>query len=524
MKTKIKIIVVSVLLFLFVVFTGGCLQFMEELGSITSPSLKVDVGDGKVNYWAVIVGIEDYESMTDLSYTIDDAVDMEDVLVSYSNWDSNNIELLTDEMASKNGIDTAIANMALEADTDDVCLFFFSGHGSRIPDVDGDEEGIEDYYDEVICPWDTTEELGNVISDDELGGWLTECKGNVVVILDTCMSGGFTKGIEETVKTVPNPRVPKDSIAKKHFGEGLVEHLKQRPISRDLNQPGYVVLMACEEDKSAYESRRLENGVFTYYIVEGLWGPADANSDNKVTAEEDFHYADPLVLKYKPTNQDPQLYDSYDGELPLVIASPPGAGTIAGNVTDVSTSLAIGGAKVAVEGTNLSATTDANGDYTITDVAEGTYTVTASADGYENASQDVTVIADTTTLNVDFTLNPLPATGTTMHVSNIDMSFKIARAGPNTFYTAVATVTIVDSGDNPVEGATVYGQWSGATNDTDSGITDIYGQVSLESDKVKNPSDGTTFTFTVDDVIKDGYKYESSADVKTSDSIAFPEE
>ncbi|MBU4242069.1 MAG: caspase family protein [Nanoarchaeota archaeon] len=323
---KTKIIVVSVLLFLFVIFTGGCLQFMEELGGITSPSLEVDrSGDGVVDYWAVIVGIEDYQFITDLSYTIDDAVDMKDVLVSYSNWnDSNsNIQLLTDVDASKENIELFVNTMVTSADEDDVCLFFFSGHGSRIPDEeDGDEA---DTFDEVICPYNTTKELGYVISDDELGTWLSVYSGNVVVILDTCMSGGFTNSIEETVKSVPNPQVPKDAIAKKHFGEGLVERLKQRPISRDLNQTGYVVLMACEEDKSAYESRRLENGVFTYYIVEGLWGPADADNDNSVSAEEDFYYADPLVRQYKPTNQAPQLYDGYGGdteeELLLVIAS-----------------------------------------------------------------------------------------------------------------------------------------------------------------------------------------------------------
>jgi len=408
--------------------------------------------------------------------------------------------------------------MALKADADDVCLFFFSGHGSNIPDEEGGDE--VDRYDEVICPWDTTAEIGNVISDDELGDWLAECKGNVAVILDTCMSGGFTKGIEEIVKSVPNPQVPKDAIAKKHFGEGLVEHLKQRPISRDLNQVGYVVLMACEEDKSAYESRRLENGVFTYYIVEGLWGPADEIniSDDKISAEEAFYYADPLVRQYKPTNQDPQIWDGYGGELPLVIASTPGAGTIAGNVTEVGTGSAIAGATVVVEGPNLSAITDANGDYTITDVAEGAYTVTASAEGYENASQIVEVIADTTS-TVNFTLT-LSETGTTMHVSNIEMLLKEATAGPNIFYTAVAKVTIVDSGDNPVEGATASGTWSGATTDVDSGVTDANGQVSLESDKVKNPTSGTIFTFTVDDVIKAGWTYDSGANSETSDSIS----
>ena len=316
---KTKIIVVSILLLLVIVFASGCI-FLEKMSTITSPSLEVDRGgDGVVDYWAVIVGIEDYQSITDLSYTIDDAEDMRNVLLSYGNWDNSNIQFLTDVDASKSGIDTAIANMASKSDADDVCLFFFSGHGSRIPDDDGDEA---DTFDEVICPWNTTKDLENVISDDELGTWLSVCPRNIVVILDTCMSGGFTKGIEEIVKSVTNPQVPKDAIAKKHFGEGLVERLKQRPISRDLNKTGYVVLMACEEDKSAYESRRLKNGVFTYYIVEGLWGPADTDNDNNVSAEEDFNYADPLVRQYKPTNQAPQLWDGYyEGNLMLVIAS-----------------------------------------------------------------------------------------------------------------------------------------------------------------------------------------------------------
>ena len=318
---KVKLIIISIILLLVMVFVCGCI-FLEKMSTITSPSLEVDRGDS-VDYWAVIVGIEDYESVNDLSYTVDDAEDMRNVLLSYGNWNDSNIQFLTDADASKNGIGTAITTMASKSDADDVCVFFFSGHGSRIPGTESDD------YDEVICPWDTTSEIDSVISDDELGTWLSFCPGNIIVILDTCYSGGFAKGTEGTIKTVPNPRVSKDAIARRHFVEGLVEHLKQKPISRDLNQAEYVVLMACEEDKYAYESRRLKNGVFTYYIVEGLWGPADANVDNNISAEEDFYYADPLVLNYKPTNQDPQLWDGVEGEdLPLVIASASITGTM----------------------------------------------------------------------------------------------------------------------------------------------------------------------------------------------------
>ena len=106
----------------------------------------------------------------------------------------------------------------------------------------------------------------------------------------------------------------------------------------------------------------------------------------------------------------------------------------------------------------------------------------------------------------------------TMHVSAIDMSLK--ETGPNV--NAIATVTIVDASDALVSGATVYGHWSEATNDTDSGMTDASGEVSLNSDKLKNPAPGTTFTFTVDDVVKAGWTYDPSANVETSDSITVP--
>ena len=212
--------------------------------------------------------------------------------------------------------------------------------------------------------------------------------------------------------------------------------------------------------------------------------------------------------------------DEAAGEDGVGTPPPADAGTIVGKVTDAtSTDLAIGGATVVVEGTSLSAVTDASGYYEIINVVEGTYTVTASAEGYENVSQGITIIADVQS-TADFALKPLPAPGK-IYVFNIDMTFKKAAAGRNTFYTAVATVTIVDENETPVEGAVVSGHWSGATKDTDSGVIDANGQISLESKKVKNPKTGTTFTFTVDNVIKAGWTYDSEGFV-TSKSITAP--
>jgi subtilisin family serine protease len=110
------------------------------------------------------------------------------------------------------------------------------------------------------------------------------------------------------------------------------------------------------------------------------------------------------------------------------------------------------------------------------------------------------------------------ASGNSMHVNSIDMSRDSKTRGRNTFVWAVATVTILDESESPVEGATISGHWSGATTDSDSGVTDASGQVSLESDSVKNPPSETTFTFTVDDVTKNGWTYKLDANEATSAS------
>jgi hypothetical protein len=142
---------------------------------------------------------------------------------------------------------------------------------------------------------------------------------------------------------------------------------------------------------------------------------------------------------------------------------------------------------------------------TTSSTTETTYTLTATA----TCDQDASVIDSTTSeLVVSSVTNEV-------HIASIDMSLKTA--GPNT--NAVALVTIVDAAGAPVGGATVEGHWSGATTDTDSGLTDTSGAATLDSDKVKNPPGGTVFTFTVDDVSLTGWIYDQAANVETSDSM-----
>ncbi len=122
----------------------------------------------------------------------------------------------------------------------------------------------------------------------------------------------------------------------------------------------------------------------------------------------------------------------------------------------------------------------------------------------------------TATPTPTLTPTPTPTPEGAMHVASIDMTTTTYK--DKGWYTyATATVTVSDANGNPMEGATVLGHWGGLTSDTDSGVTDTNGQVSLDSDAVKNALG--TFTFTVDDVAKGGWIYDSSANEETSDSI-----
>jgi len=92
---------------------------------------------------------------------------------------------------------------------------------------------------------------------------------------------------------------------------------------------------------------------------------------------------------------------------PIVVELPPG--TIEGTVMDSSSGEAIANATVTVNG--MSATSNSSGAYVISDVPPGNYTVTVSADGYEDSSETITVTAGETE-TLDFTLKPVPTTGT----------------------------------------------------------------------------------------------------------------
>jgi len=103
-----------------------------------------------------------------------------------------------------------------------------------------------------------------------------------------------------------------------------------------------------------------------------------------------------------------------------------------------------------------------------------------------------------------------------MHVTSIVLSTK--KAGKD--YNGVASVTIVDSGTGqPLSGATIYGDFTGAFGESGSAVTDASGvAVMTTGAKASLPY---SFTFTVTDVTEAGHDYNPANNVETSDSGSF---
>jgi uncharacterized protein (TIGR02145 family) len=87
-------------------------------------------------------------------------------------------------------------------------------------------------------------------------------------------------------------------------------------------------------------------------------------------------------------------------------------GTIAGTVTNSETSETIVGATIIVDGTAYTATSNANGEYTIENVEPGIYSITGSADDYFQLTIDDQVVISNQTTAVDFALEPIIKTQT----------------------------------------------------------------------------------------------------------------
>ena len=159
--------------------------------------------------------------------------------------------LLTDQDATRAGIESAFARLAETAKPDDLVVVEFSGHGSETHELVA--------YDTVVSDLHLTG-----IPLDTLGDWLARIPAKrVLCVLDCCFSGGMgAKGL--TVDAIPRAIPSEESLLNNLAGEGRV------------------ILTATLPKERAWEIGSMGHGLLTYHLLEALEGAEEVRQAGKV--------------------------------------------------------------------------------------------------------------------------------------------------------------------------------------------------------------------------------------------------
>lgn len=188
---------------------------------------------------ALLIGINDYQVIGDLNGCVNDVRNVRDLLMRSFGFKAENISLLVDESATKDRIKRRLKWLFGGAGEGDQLVFHFSGHGSFIRDVDGDESdlntrpNLRNFADELIClygmNWRRPETF---IIDDEFKVLFEGLpKGaRLTVILDCCHSGTGTRDLmappPDLAPMAPR-RAPQQSLVTVNvFGSGPTSALR----------------------------------------------------------------------------------------------------------------------------------------------------------------------------------------------------------------------------------------------------------------------------------------------------------
>lgn len=232
-------------------------------------SVVADYKASKPVLYVVAIGIDKYKvEGINLSFCVTDAKGLVDILEgkSQSLFDKIQADLLTSpKQTEKKSIEDKLAQIADVASPQDYFLLYISSHGI----LSSNPEGQSSYY---MVTSDVPALDNDTLADAALSQRdLTTLIGNIpslqkTIILDTCHAGQVGKIIKETISSRESASV-RASMGR--FG-----------ITSGLN-----IFAASQSTQEAIEGYR-GHGLFTYTLVEGLRGRADANGDGKVSFSE----------------------------------------------------------------------------------------------------------------------------------------------------------------------------------------------------------------------------------------------
>ena len=224
--------------------------------------------------FAVVVGVGDYkdEKLLPLKMTVKDANDFANVLRSKKGHPFTEVEvkLLCDQEATRGDIFEAMEWMGQEARPNDLCMFFFAGHGYR------DER---DRF--FFMPYGgNTKRTYECFSATDFKDAAEKINSKFVVFADACYSAGLLEGNR--------------SAAAEHF----VEQLRR-------SKNGMLFYASSAGDTKSKEDPTWGNGAFTKALVEAFNGAARKDGDEGLSTRSLEAYLYEAVRKTTDYKQTP---------------------------------------------------------------------------------------------------------------------------------------------------------------------------------------------------------------------------
>jgi len=242
---------------------------------------------------ALLIGVGRYAQFEEKLNGVSLDVSMMREFVHLMGFKSHEIKVLEHEQASTADVYDAIENWLINGvGPDDRLLFYFSGHGSQIPDENNDED---DQFDEVLLLYDTVltekrgrQTLSGVLLDDHLNQMLARMKSrNILVILDACHSGSATKRMQLSSRSFQA-----DQAKVKYFyyspsleaagGSGSFDLMKPQPQAIPGDESRYVAITACRDDEKTVATA--QGSIFTLGLRQTVRAAAAAGTS--ITPEE----------------------------------------------------------------------------------------------------------------------------------------------------------------------------------------------------------------------------------------------
>ena len=238
--------------------------------------------------YALLVGINDYSKVPDTSNLygcINDIETVEEYLrnriaTKNGKWKLvENSEVpwkLTDSLATRQAIIDGFEKHLCNAESEDVVLFYYAGHGSQEPAPDIFSSVEQDGKLETFVCYDSrTHHAENNkvrdLADKELNYLIEKIAKkdpHILVILDSCHSGTATRDpevVERQANPDTQPRDLKDFIFPEEWINGRVRN--------DYQRPRHIAISACRDFQTAKEhtgTNGQPRGAFSYFLTGAL--------------------------------------------------------------------------------------------------------------------------------------------------------------------------------------------------------------------------------------------------------------